>query len=128
MPAIDEKCFIETNPKYGEGIAIDTYQNEISLVAARKAEDTGEIFMQWVYPLRKVDDKAVPSEKMLPWKIRLGSREQALTTLVKLAGILGVTLVVDKNADPPAPSGTPKPPEFGHSPSGADQDDGDLPF
>ena len=126
MPAIDEKCFIETNPKYGEGIAIDTYQNEISLVAARKAEDTGEIFMQWVYPLRKVDDKAVPSEKMLPWMFRLGSREQALTILVKLAGILGVKLVPSDGE--PKPHGTPKPQGFGHSPSGADKDDGDLPF
>ena len=126
MPSIDASKFILMNEQYGEGIAIDTYQNEISLVSARKKEETGEIFMQWVYPVRNADGKSVPGEKMLPWKIRLGSREQALTILVKLAGILGVTLVVDKNADPPPPQGTPQPQEFGTSPSGGADDD--LPF
>ena len=126
MPSIDASKFILMNEQYGEGIAINTYQNEISLVSARKKEETGEIFMQWVYPVRNADGKSVPGEKMLPWKIRLGSREQALTTLVKLAGILGVTLVVDKIATPPAPTGTPQPQEFGTSPSGGADDD--IPF
>ena len=126
MPSIDASKFILITEQYGEGVAVDTYQNEISLVSARKKEETGEIFMQWVYPVRNADGKSVPGEKMLPWKIRLGSREQALTTLVKLAGILGVTLVVDKNAAPPTPTGTPQPMEFGTSPSGGADDD--IPF
>ena len=46
MPSIDASKFILMNEQYGEGIAIDTYQNEISLVSARKKEETGEIFMQ----------------------------------------------------------------------------------
>ena len=131
MPTIEESKFVRVNEQYGDGIAVDTYNGEISLVAAKQNSDTGEIWMEWTFPAKRSDGKSVPGEKMLPWKIRLGSREQALTTLVKLAGILGVKLVVDKNADPPPPQGTPQPQEFGDderkafgtSPSGGDQDD-----
>ena len=123
MPTIEESKFIRVSEQYGDGVAIDIYENVISVVAAKQNADTGEIWMEWAFTSKREDGKSVPG-KMLPWKIRLGSREQALTILVKLAGILGVKLAPSDGE--PKPHGTPKPQGFGHSPSGGDQDD--LPF
>ena len=124
MASIEESKFVRVNEQYGDGVAVDTYNGEISLVSAKQNADTGDIWMEWVYPAKRADGKSVPGEKMLPWKIRLGSREQALTILVKLAGILGVNLVVG-DGKPKLPHGEPSAPEFGHSPSGGDDD---IPF
>jgi len=117
MPSIDEKMFLETNEKYGDGVAINVYNNEISIVAAKKTEG-GEIYMEWGYPQKRQDGKNVPGQKGIPWKISLGVKEDAVH---KLERLLNIVERVGKSA-PPAPTGTPQPQEFGPSPSGGDQD------
>ena len=63
---------------YGDGILLDEYKNEFSLVAAKRKD--GKTFMEWVYP-QKRDGSRAPQEKSLPWKIKLGPRDEAIKVL-----------------------------------------------
>ena len=63
---------------YGDGILLDEYRNEFSLVAAKRKD--GEVLMEWVFPQKK-DGSRAPLEKSLPWKIRLGPRQEAIKVL-----------------------------------------------
>lgn len=67
-----------TNNAYGDGILLDEFRNEYSLVAAKRKD--GKTYMEWVFP-QKRDGSKQPLEKSLPWKIRLGPREEAIKTL-----------------------------------------------
>ncbi len=62
--------------KYGDIIILDDYNDELSLVAGRKYEKDGEekTAMQWCFPQGKDRE---PRDKSVPWKIRLGSKEEA---------------------------------------------------
>ena len=64
--------------QYGDGILLNEYRKEFSLVAARRKE--GEIFMEWVFP-QKRDGSKEPIDKSLPWKIKLGTKEEAIRAL-----------------------------------------------
>ena len=118
MAKIREDFFLLTNEKYGRGIAIDFYGDEVSLVSASKNE-SGDIWAEWCYPQRRVDGKNVPAEKGIPFRLSLGVRGDAIRKLEKLLAMLER----GETADPPKPQGTPQPMEFGTSPSGGDQDD-----
>ena len=125
MAKIREDFFLLTNAKYGRGIAIDFYGDEVSLVSASKNE-SGDIWAEWCYPQRRMDGKNVPAEKGIPFRLTLGVRGDAIRKLEELLTMLERGKPADE--DPPSPYGTPQPQEFGTSPSGADKDDGDLPF
>lgn len=80
MGNIEPKDFIETNEKYGSGIAVNRYKNEVSIVMARQDKD-GQIWMDWGY-LKK--SKNETSDKPIPWRLNLGLQEQAVQILEKL--------------------------------------------
>lgn len=64
--------------QYGDGVLLNEYRNEFSLVAARRKD--GEIYMEWVFP-QKRDGSKEPIEKSLPWKIKLGPKTEAIKVL-----------------------------------------------
>jgi len=78
MGNVDADKFIQTNEQYGDGIAVNIYKNEYSLVAARKNGD--DIWMEWVYPARQDG----PGEKKFPLKLSLGMKAEAVQKLEKL--------------------------------------------
>lgn len=63
---------------YGDGVLLDEYRGEFSLVAARRKDD--DIFMEWVFP-QKRDGSKEPIDKSLPWKIKLGPKAEAIKVL-----------------------------------------------
>jgi len=71
--------------EYHEGVMLDEYHGNYSLVAARKGKD-GKVYMSWCYP-QGPDRK--PREKGVPWKVNLGTQEQALKTLKYFGALLG---------------------------------------
>ncbi|MBW1783427.1 MAG: hypothetical protein JRL30_22125 [Deltaproteobacteria bacterium] len=76
---MDNDCFYEYQPNaYGDGILLDEYRNEFSLVAAKRKD--GKTYMEWVFP-QKRDGSKEPIDKSLPWKIKLGSRDEAIKVL-----------------------------------------------
>lgn len=76
---MDNEIFYEyESSQYGDGILLNEYRTEFSLVAAKRKE--GEIFMEWVFP-QKRDGSKEPIGKSLPWKIKLGPREEAVKVL-----------------------------------------------
>ncbi len=76
---MDNEIFYEyESSPYGDGILLNEYRNEYSLVAAKQKE--GEIFMEWVFP-QKRDGSKEPIDKSLPWKIKLGPRAEAIKVL-----------------------------------------------
>lgn len=83
---MEDKYFVENNDsEYGEGVLLDEYHGNWSLVSARKGGD-GEIYMQWCYPQDK-DRK--PRNKSIPWKINFGSKPNAEAILRYLLKTLG---------------------------------------
>jgi len=85
MGNVDEKEFVQLPGKYGYGLCVEKYKNEFSIGYARKS-DKGEIWKVWCFPVAK-DRK--PHPKMLPWKLKLGFKEQAIQYLEKLIYIIG---------------------------------------
>ena len=76
---MDNEIFYEyESSQYGDGILLNEYRNEFSLVAAKRKE--GEVFMEWVFPQRR-DGSKKPIDKSLPWKIKLGPRDEAIKVL-----------------------------------------------
>ena len=72
--------------EYGEGIELEEYNGVYSLVSAR--ENDGKVYKQWGYPQGR-GKGAGPIEKCLPWKVKLGSREEAVKVLNQLVFELG---------------------------------------
>ena len=64
--------------QYGDGVLLNEYRNEFSLVAAKSKD--GEIYMEWVFP-QKRDGSKEPITKSLPWKIKLGPKTEAIKVL-----------------------------------------------
>jgi len=77
---MDNETFYEyqTNNAYGDGILLDEYRNEFSLVSAKRKE--GKTYMEWVFPQKK-DGSKQPIDKSLPWKIKLGPKDEAIKAL-----------------------------------------------
>ena len=84
----DESMWYEyPDSKYGEGIIIDEYNGEFSLIVGNRG-DNETLYEQWVYP-QKRDGKG-PIDKSLPWKTKLGKgKEVARETLKALIEMLG---------------------------------------
>ncbi len=76
---MDNEIFYKyESSQYGDGILLNEYRNEFSLVAAKRKDD--EIFMEWVFP-QKRDGSKEPIDKSLPWKIKLGPKAEAIKVL-----------------------------------------------
>jgi len=87
MASIKLGLFKMTNSQYQQGIAIENYEGDVSLVSARSKE-TG-IWADWAFPQRFIDGEKVPGEKALPIKVFLGKgKTQAIETLKHFIGIL----------------------------------------
>ena len=70
--------------KYSEGLTLQEYAESYWLISSRQIDD-GRVVHQWVHPSR---DKK-PTEKALPWKIKLGdSAQEAFDTLAYFGKIL----------------------------------------
>ncbi len=63
---------------YDDGILLNEYGNEFSLVAAKRKD--GKTYMEWVFP-QKRDGSKKPIDKSVPWKIKLGSKAEAIAVL-----------------------------------------------
>ena len=63
---------------YGDGILLNEYRNEFSLVAAKRKD--GKAYMEWVFP-QKRDGSKEPIDKSVPWKVKLGSKAEAIAVL-----------------------------------------------
>jgi hypothetical protein len=76
---MDDEIFYEyESSRYGDGVLLNEYGREFSLVAAKRKD--GKIFMEWVFP-QKRDGSKEPIDKSLPWKIKLGPRAEAIKAL-----------------------------------------------
>ncbi len=74
----DEVFYEYESSPYGDGIVLNEYRNEFSLVAAKRKD--GETYMEWVFP-QKRDGSKEPINKSLPWKIKLGPKNEAIKVL-----------------------------------------------
>ena len=79
-----EESFIETDEKYHSGIVLDEYNDKMSVCQSNKGQDD-KLYLRWCYPQAK-DRK--PSEKTLPWKIDLGTIDEAINIFKKYITIL----------------------------------------
>ena len=76
---MDYEIFYEDkSSQYGDGVLLNEYRGEFSLVAAKRKDD--KIFMEWVFP-QKRDGSKGPIDKSLPWKIKLGPKAEAIKVL-----------------------------------------------
>ena len=76
---MDNEIFYEyESSQYGDGVLLNEYRREFSLVAAKRKD--GKIFMEWVFP-QKRDGSKEPMDKSLPWKIKLGPKAEAIKML-----------------------------------------------
>ena len=79
------EVFIEQeDSKYNEGVLLDYYNGQYSLVRARRGSN-GTVYKDWCFPQNK--DRA-PGPKSLPWKITLGAREEAISALRQILDAL----------------------------------------
>ena len=76
---MDNEAFYKyPSSPYDDGILLNVYRNEFSLVAAKRKD--GKTYMEWVFP-QKRDGSKEPIEKTVPWKIKLGSKAEAIAVL-----------------------------------------------
>jgi hypothetical protein len=76
---MDNEIFYEyESSQYGDGIVLNEYRNEFSFVVAKRKD--GKTYMEWMFPQKK-DGSKEPIEKSLPWKIKLGRRDEAIKVL-----------------------------------------------
>jgi hypothetical protein len=66
----------DPDSEYNDGAMLEEYKGVFSLVSANEAKD-GTVYKKWGFPQK---DKK-PIAQAIPWKVRLGSKEQAVTTL-----------------------------------------------
>ncbi len=100
--------------QFGDGVVLNEYRNEFSLVAAKQKD--GKTFMEWMFPQKK-DGSKQPIDKSLPWKIKLGGREEAIRLLKFFL----------QNLEGDQPS-SGKPPVQTHRNDAPPVDDNDAPF
>ena len=62
---------------YGDGIILDEYKGVYSLILGKRGQQD-VIYDKWIFPQGR-DQK--PIDKSLPWKIKLGKKEEAVKVL-----------------------------------------------
>lgn len=102
-----EDQIIITNAQYNSGFCLEEYNDRYSLVDAFQAKD-GAVVKKWGY--RQKDKR--PMEKASPWRIELGTREEAISRLHQLLGLLGAEVpgperLPDGDFDPSNPDDIP---------------------
>ena len=70
--------------QYNEGIILEEYNEEYSLILAQKPQGNGTVYKRWVFP----EYKKEPSKKAIPWKITLGNQREAVAALKHFLGLL----------------------------------------
>ena len=73
------KLIIDYENKYNEGIILDEYNGEYSLVVGQKGDD-GNVYKRWAFPQIKRE----AAKKAIPWAIRLGDAKAAISRLEKI--------------------------------------------
>jgi hypothetical protein len=66
--------------KYGEGIFLTEYKDQMQLIAGRAGKE-GTNYQKWAFPQNK-DRK--PTEKAIPVSVNLGDRSTAISILEKI--------------------------------------------
>jgi hypothetical protein len=66
----------DPDSEYNDGAMLEEYKGVFSLVSANEAKD-GTVYKKWGFPQK---DKK-PISQAIPWKVRLGSKRQAVKTL-----------------------------------------------
>ena len=79
-----ENTFTITNEQYKVGCVLEEYQGSYNICAAQQGQD-GKIYLRWCYNQTK---ERKPSEKTVPVKIGLGSKDQAIEMLETFVSIL----------------------------------------
>ena len=77
--------FIETNPRWGEGIIIECYEGNWQLIAGNRNEQA--TYKKWCYPQKRGKNQG-PMDKAVPWKISLGPAETAIDRLRQIAKMI----------------------------------------
>ena len=121
---MDDEIFYEyESSQYGDGVLLNEYRREFSLVAAKRKD--GKVSMEWVFP-QKRDGSKEPIDKSLPWKIKLGPKAEAIKALKffidKLEG--GTSSSDDTPDDTWGKDGPPNDDVWGKD----DPSDDDIPF
>ncbi len=86
MTIIDES-FIVHNEQYGDGIALELYGSEVSIVRCKAKDNEDGYWLEWIYPQARGKERK-PLDKTLPWKISLGMKPQAIQTLKQFLAVL----------------------------------------
>jgi hypothetical protein len=93
MPIIPGS-YVESDENYHRGYALEEYEGKVSIVAVEIGKD-GKTYMKWGFPQFFKDGERLPAEKALPWKIELGNRQRAISSLNAMAALLGGSTVQD---------------------------------
>ena len=88
MGKVPEDSFISTDAENGYGIALEKYQNDYSLVLAKKNANTGDVWQEWSYPQSYEDGTRVPNDKAYPTRLKLGIKEQSLQRLFEFSSMI----------------------------------------
>ncbi len=117
--------FIETDPKHHQGIKLDEYNGQISIVTGNEG-DNGKVWLKWAFPQTRNKE---PGPKAIPVKVVIGnSYQEAISNLKRLMADLGAdskdTGVYPKQPEQGAPE--PSPPAQ-HEPQAGGFND-DIPF
>jgi len=75
--------FVITDEKWSRGAMIEEYGGKISIVRGSLGKD-GNQYVDWGYPQKNKE----PIEKAIPWKVELGSREEAIEMLNRFLSVL----------------------------------------
>ena len=81
------------NSEYNDGIGLEEYNGTYSLVSSRMGND-GKVYMRWCYP-QGAGKGAGPIARAIPWKIRLGSRDEAIKMINRISAALNGGQVAD---------------------------------
>lgn len=91
---IIKDSYIESDENYHRGFALVEYNETFSIVAVEIGKD-GKTYMRWCFPQVFKDGERRAAEKGLPWKIELGNRQRAISSLNAMAALLGGSTVQD---------------------------------
>ena len=118
---------IITNEQYRSGFVLEEYNGVYSLVNAYRKKD-GETEMKWAYIEKREKNEATDKwegkpGKKIPWKIELGTRDEAIANLRRVLAELG--------AEPDGPERLQdygQPEKTDYTPQGGEPEYDDIPF
>ena len=105
---MSNKGFILTDSRYASGIQLDEYNGKYSLVDAYMGQDKAgdeKVWQKWGF--RQTKEKKA-ADKSMPWRIDLGTREEAIDILRQLLVMLGDELPGPERLPDSQPTGSPE--------------------